>query len=143
MQRTQEIGPHTLRFLADDAFCVTLRGVVQPEEVQSIVAVELACAEKHGYVLVVIDATAVTGLPAETRREASQLLPRLKDIQGLGVIYGTSQTARVLFGMLLSAMRILSREASMFQTHFVANEAEALRQVHEARARFQSHSQPR
>jgi hypothetical protein len=143
MQHTQEIGPHTLKFFADDGFCVTLRGVVQPEEVQSIVAVELACAEKHGYVLVVIDAAAVTGLPAETRREASQLLPRLKDIQGLGVIYGTSQTARVLFGMLLSAMRILSQKASMFQTLFVANEAEAFRQVNEARVRFQLRSQPR
>jgi hypothetical protein len=138
MHTTEQIGPHTLHFFAEDGFRVTFRGVVQPQEVSSIVDVEQACAEKNGYVLVIIDATGVTGLPAETRREASQMLPRLNGIRGMGVVFGTSQTARVLFGMLLSAMRLLSKDVSMFQTHFVANEEEALRKINDARAQFQS-----
>ena len=138
MQSTQPIGTHTLSFLADDCIRLTLRGIVQPYDLAAILEKECACAAQNGYVLMLIDATAVTGLPPETRRAASKLTAQLREIHGVGVVYGTSQTARVLFGMLLGALRVLSRDEGRFHNVFVSTEAEALRCIDESRRKYQS-----
>lgn len=140
MPLTHQIGNHIISFIADDCIHLTLKGVLEPQQVHALVDLELACAEKHGYVIIAVDASSFTGLPAETRREVSQLLPKLKGIVGLGVVYGTSNTVRVLIGMLFSAMRVLASEKSKFHYLFVASQKEALRSIEGARTQFQARS---
>lgn len=135
--------PHTTTFIADDCIQLTLSGVIAAQDISDICDAEVACAQKNGYVLMVVDATQVTGLPAETRRFASQMLPRLQSISGIAAVFGTSSTTRVLFSMLLGAMRILSMEKSSFAARFVKTEAEALRCLAESRAAFRSEPRQR
>jgi hypothetical protein len=135
-----QVGPHTIRFLADDSFSLALNGVIEPQDVRAMVDVERACAEKNGYVLIIVDATAVTGLPVETRRAASKMVSELNDIHGVCVIYGTSLTTRVLMGMLFNAVRILSRQEPKFHTSFVATREDALRDIEAARTKFHARS---
>jgi hypothetical protein len=82
-----------------------------------------AMQRQHGRVFVIVDASAIDNVPAETRKRASQFKPD-PPIRGTAVVFGASLLTRTLISLIIAAARLLG-QAQGRTMYFAADEVEA------------------
>ncbi len=85
----------------------------------------IALQHQHRYVLAIIDARDIDGVPADTRRYAVQFKPD-PPLVGATVVIGASMLSRTLISLIIRAARLLGRrEQELASLHFIEGEPQA------------------
>lgn len=123
------IGRHLARVAPDGVF-VRARGEILPGESVALCDYLLPLYQRNGWVFVILDASALTGMGAEARRE-NAAWHRAHRIDVQAVVFGAGLLVRTVFTLLGSAVRLLGN--AQREIRFVATEADALAWVEDRR----------
>ena len=107
-------------------------GDILPGESDQVCDRLLALYEQHGLAFLILDASDLTGMSLEVRRE-NAAWHRSHKLTAPSVVYGASLLVRTLFTLIVSGIRLLGRHER--EISFVANEADAIRWIDERRTR--------
>lgn len=131
------IGKHVLLQEEPHLLLVTVDGDISPQEATAILAADTATFQRGGYALLLVDATKLGSVPAETRRTASRILAKTWPYDGpyLGsvAIFGANRYAVALLTLLLRAIHMIRKHSRPLPTFFT-EEAAARKWLNERRS---------
>ena len=133
----REVGKHLLLQEEPHLLLVTVDGDISPQEATAILAADAETFQRSGYALLLVDATKLGSVPAETRRAASHILAKTWPYDGpyLGsvAIFGANRYAVAILTLLLRAIHMIRKHSRPLPTFF-KEEAAARKWLHEQRA---------
>lgn len=103
----QTCGLHRF-YVRDDVIYWECHGPMHLPDLLALFDERMALQRQHGRVLVLIDANEMTGVPAESRRYATQFKPD-PPIQGTVVVFGAGLIVRTAVSLITAAARLLGR----------------------------------
>lgn len=122
MQTWQTQGTHRF-YREEDLVCFECHGIFELADAQQMYAATGAVVHQYGYVLLLSDASAATGVSAEARRYIGERARAGYD-EGLTVIVGSSFPMRAMITLLRNASRLIGQP--MAPMRFCASSAEGL-----------------
>ena len=134
MDTWAQIGRHEYR-IAGDLLYVRGHGDILPGESDQMCDLLLGLYQQHGTAFLIVDASGLTGMGIEARRE-NAAWHRAHKLTAPSVVYGANLLVRTLLTLLVSAIRLIGRHER--EIRFVANEADAVRWVDERRTELRA-----
>ena len=120
--KSREVGKHLLVYEEPDLLRLTIDGDISAQEATAILAADVENFQRCGYALLLVDATKLGSVPAETRRAASHILAKTWPYDGpyLGsiAIFGANQYAVAILTLLLRAIHMIRKHSRPTPTFF-------------------------
>ena len=116
------VGKHLLVYEEPELLLVTVGGDISVQDATEILAADCENFQRNGYALLLVDATKLGSVPAETRRVASRILaktwPYDGPYKGSVAIFGANQYAVALLTLLLRAIHMIRKHSRPPPTFF-------------------------
>ncbi|MBL8632126.1 MAG: hypothetical protein JNM40_02810 [Myxococcales bacterium] len=135
-ERAWQSAGQQLYCVEGDIQWLRLRGVVEESELRTITEQGRDLCLRLGYYIVLCDSSVSTGMSPSARRYNADFNGANPGLLGLSIVYGASQTSRVLLSMLLRGMALLAKNQPRIL--FAKDEAEAVAMANAERPLLQA-----